>query len=177
MIKTPEEVIKEGVEGYPLRDVIDNLTNEQLLECFDEYANQFVGKTLLWLDDLRNPFLNVEGKVPEGNYKIVWVLNYDEFTEWISRFGLPDIISFDHDLAFEHYTPEEYWSDYEKSKEYQDKQAYTEKTGFDCAKWLVDYCIDNSKSLPKFYAHSANPVGADNIMGILNNYNKFKINE
>ena len=42
----------------------------------------------------------------------------------------------------------------------------------DCAKWLVDFCMDNKVELPKFYVHSANPVGADNIRGLLNNFIK-----
>ena len=132
-------------------------------------------KTLLWLDDLRNPFINAEGKVPNSihDWNINWVLNYEEFVTWITMYGLPDTISFDHDLADEHYTPEEYWDDYDRSKAYQDIQMYQEKTGVDCAKWLVNYCMDNSKRLPEFYVHSANPVGADNIRGLLNNYLKY----
>lgn len=129
-------------------------------------------KKILWLDDYRNPFLNIEGKVPNIDGVIEWVLNYDEFTLWINKFGLPDVISFDHDLADEHYTPEEFWFPYEKSKEYQDAQIYKEKTGMDCAKFLVDYCIDNNVKLPNFYVHSANPVGANNILGLLTNYVK-----
>jgi hypothetical protein len=129
---------------------------------------------ILWLDDLRNPYIDLEGKVPKIEGCIIeWVLNYEQFVQWIEKFGLPDIISFDHDLADEHYTPEQYWSDYEKSKEYQESQNYQEKTGMDCAKWLIDYCIDRKLDLPEFYVHSANPVGADNILGILNNYKKF----
>lgn len=42
----------------------------------------------------------------------------------------------------------------------------------DCAKWLVDYCIDNGQPLPIFYVHSVNPVGADNIRGLLNGFAK-----
>lgn len=130
---------------------------------------------LLWLDDLRNPFLNDEGKVPTIYKHVEWVLNYEQFVSWITKFGLPGAISFDHDLADEHYTPEIYWTDYEKSKEYQEKveMNYQEKTGLDCAKWLVDYCMDNNSDLPIFYSHSANPVGRDNILGLLNNYYKF----
>lgn len=129
-------------------------------------------KKILWLDDFRNPFLNIEGRVPKENGIIEWVLNYDEFVLWIEKFGLPDIISFDHDLADEHYTPEEYWNDYEASKAYQESQDYKEKTGMECAKWLVNYCIDNEKALPIFYVHSANTVGADNIRLYLENYIK-----
>lgn len=127
---------------------------------------------ILWLDDVRNPFLNIEGKVPKGPSSIEWVLNYEQFTQWIEKFGLPKVISFDHDLADEHYTPEKYWNNYELSKDYQEAQNYTEKTGMDCAKWLVEYCMDNNEPLPTFYSHSANPVGRDNILGLLNNYLK-----
>ena len=127
---------------------------------------------ILWLDDLRNPYINLEGKVPNVNGTVEWVLNYEQFTQWVEKFGLPNIISFDHDLADEHYTPEKYWHDYDLSKEYQDSQDYQEKTGLDCAKWLIDYCMDNNQKLPEFYIHSANPVGADNIRNILENYKK-----
>lgn len=125
---------------------------------------------ILWLDDLRNPFLDIEGRVPKENGTIEWVLNYEQFVMWIEKFGLPDLISFDHDLADEHYTPKEYWDDYQLSKQYQESQNYQEKTGMDCAKWLIDYCMDNNLKLPKFYSHSANPVGRDNILGIFENY-------
>ena len=127
---------------------------------------------VLWLDDLRNPYLDIEGRVPKVGGTVEWVLNYEQFVQWIEKFGLPDIISFDHDLADEHYTPPEYWHDYEVSKKYQESQDYQEKTGMDCAKWLVEYCMDNQEKLPTFYVHSANPVGADNIRGLLENYIK-----
>jgi|TARA_R110000796_G_scaffold29731_1_gene79954 hypothetical protein len=124
-------------------------------------------KNLLWLDDIRNPFIDEEKRVPIGNDKwnINWVLNYEQFVQWIEIYGLPDAISFDHDLADEHYTPEYFWDDYEESKKFQEwrGKTYQEKTGMDCAKWLVDFCMDNKVELPKFYVHSANPVGADKI--------------
>lgn len=41
---------------------------------------------------------------------------------------------------------------------------FKEKTGLDCAKWLVNYCMDNSKDLPStILVHSQNPVGKQNI--------------
>ena len=130
-------------------------------------------KKLLWLDDLRNPFLNEELKVPNGNceWDINWVLNFEQFTKWIEMYGLPDAISFDHDLAPEHYTPEYFWSDYDASKKYQEwkKPFYTEFTGEHCAKWLVDYCNTNKLYLPAYYIHSANPVGVDFILNVLIN--------
>ena len=128
--------------------------------------------TFLWLDDYRDPFIDYEGKFPKeykNSYK-VWVKNYDEFVDFIISFSLPDVISFDHDLADEHYTPSKYWNDYDASKAYQENQNYKEKTGMECAKWLVDYCIDNDEELPAYFVHSANPVGADNIRYLLNNF-------
>lgn len=119
-------------------------------------AVNYSADRMLWLDDLRNPFINIEGRIPKENLIIDQVLNYEQFVQWIEKYGLPRIISFDHDLADEHYTPEEYWHDYQISKEYQDAQNYQEKTGMDCAKWLIDYCIDNKKPLPIFYVHYLN---------------------
>jgi hypothetical protein len=126
---------------------------------------------ILWLDDLRNPFLDIEGRVPKEKGVIHWVLNYRQFVDWIIKYGLPDIISFDHDLAEEHYTPEYFWDDYDESKKYQEWRGntYKEHTGEVCAKWLVDYCDGNNLDLPKCYVHSANPVGADFILNALKN--------
>jgi hypothetical protein len=133
-------------------------------------------RKILWLDDLRNPYIDLEGRVPKEEGSVEWVLNYEQFVQWIEKFGLPYLISFDHDLADEHYTPEYFWNDYEESKRFQEwkGQTYKEKTGMECAKWLVEYCLDNNTELPLFYSHSANPVGADNILGLLNNFKKRK---
>lgn len=117
-----------------------------------------IGGKLLWIDDIRDPFLDKEGKVPKEASEIHWVLKYHQFVDWITENGLPDIISFDHDLSDIHIN----------------KSTYKEKTGMDCAKWLVEYCMDKDLDLPQFYVHSANPVGADNINGVLNNYKKFR---
>jgi len=45
----------------------------------------------------------------------------------------------------------------------------TEKTGYDCAKWLVDQWLDGSPVVD-IRVHSANGVGAGNICGIIWNY-------
>jgi len=129
-------------------------------------------KRLIWLDDIRDPFNDdwLTFIPEEGPFNTIWVKNYDEFTSEIEANGMPDIISFDHDLAPEHYTPPEYWGDYEKSKKYQERQIYTEKTGHSCAKWLINYSLNNHVKLPRYYVHSANPVGADNIRGVLHHY-------
>lgn len=89
----------------------------------------------LYLDDLR--------PIPDG---FVGVRSYVEFVNYISQNGLPDFISFDHDLGLE-------------------------ESGFDCAKWLVNYCLDTDYRLPQFDVHSQNPVGKENILSLLNNFN------
>lgn len=90
----------------------------------------------LYLDDVRNP--KTEG----------WTIvrNYDEFVKDIEENGLPDEISFDHDLGEDI------------------------KTGYDCAKWLCNYCWTNGIPIPTYNVHSANPVGRDNIIGILKSF-------
>ena len=44
------------------------------------------------------------------------------------------------------------------------------KDGYDCAKWLVEYCIDYNKELPLYNIQSANPVGKENIDKLLKNF-------
>ena len=128
-------------------------------------------KTILWLDDLRNPeeriWLDklIEFGINTSYYNIIWVKTYREFVNWIKKYGLPDGICFDHDLADNHKLRSEL-----DVTEWYDMTENSEYTGYDCAKWLVEYCMDNGEELPKFYVHSANPVGADNIRGLLNNY-------
>jgi len=132
---------------------------------------------ILWLDDVRNPFENDREWLifaPILGDEVIWVKNYDEFVGWITENGLPDGIAFDHDLADEHYAPKEHWDD--KYNQWVETQNFTEKTGMDCAKWLVDYCIDNNKPLPLFSSQSANPCGRDNILGLLTNFLKSQTN-
>jgi hypothetical protein len=88
-------------------------------------------KKLLFLDDCREPIdcskymyiTGVDCRVYHENWSIV--RSYDQFIEWINQNGLPNLISFDHDLGDV------------KDNDY-------EYTGMDCAKWLVDYCLDNN---------------------------------
>jgi len=130
-------------------------------------------KKLLWLDDYRNPFdKEVDWMMFSAigrDVEIHWVKSYDEFTAWIEENGLPDAINFDHDLG-EDIAKERVSKG--MSKRAARKLKRETLSGFDCTKWLVNYCIDNKKSLPKWYTHSANPVGRDNINAYLTNYNK-----
>ena len=135
-------------------------------------------KRLLWLDDYRNPYSKeIDWMVfsPIGrNVEIFWVRTYNEFVDWISLNGLPDGICFDHDLgiildpnAEKIQMYKGVISDYSISH-YDDE----EKTGYDCAKWLVEYCIENKVDLPLYSIISANPVGKENIDKLLKNFIK-----
>jgi len=135
-------------------------------------------KHRIYLDDVRTP-------IEDPNFKDVeWIVvrSYAEFTSKVEELGLENIlmISLDHDLGdtamkeyFENVSPN-YTLDYNNIQE---------KTGYDCAKWIVDHYYDNyatqeSRSekktsgivFPAIYTHSANPIGSANIMGYINNF-------
>lgn len=120
-----------------------------------------ITKKLLFLDDIRYPREAYYYTKQEVFIREDWniVRNYQQFVNWILKKGLPEMISFDHDLGDEHLIN-------------TDDLAFAEKTGYDCAKWLIEYCIDHHVDLPKFYSHSMNPVGKENIINLLDNFKK-----
>ncbi len=74
------------------------------------------------------------------------VRSYHDFIHIInSSFDKIDCISFDHDLG-------------------------DTFSGFDCAQFLIKYCMDKQKIPPQTYSHSSNPVGRENIIELFNNY-------
>lgn len=128
----------------------------------------------IYLDDLRTP----------TNPEWIVVRNYTEFINKITEIGLENIdtISLDHDLGddaiheYVYNTMENYTINYDNIQE---------KTGYDCAKWLVNHFYDLHPTridmhasykkqtpivFPKVLVHSANPIGAANIMGYINNF-------
>jgi len=115
----------------------------------------------VYLDDIRTPV--------ETNWVVV--RNYDEFIKFVSETGLDNIevISLDHDLGDS--AMQEYYNNV--SPNYRlDYNNITEKTGYDCAKWLVEESIKTETRLPEIVVHSANPIGSANITGYINNYLK-----
>lgn len=130
-------------------------------------------KVKIYLDDVRTPIKN----------DWIVVRNYDEFVDKVEEVGIEniDLISFDHDLGdtamkeyFDNVSPN-YTLNYDNIHE---------KTGYDCAKWLVNHFYDKNPEattkhrmfrgtkieFPNVYVHSANPIGASNIMGYINNF-------
>jgi hypothetical protein len=121
----------------------------------------------LFLDDIRNVT-----DVTWGNFQeifglpdnVVTVRNYEQFVAAITNAGLPTVVSFDHDLAEEHYR--------DAIMLFDKADSYKEKTGYDCAKFLFEYCLAHRLSLPKCNIHSMNPVGAQRIYDLLASYDK-----
>ncbi len=100
-----------------------------------------------------------------------WVKNIDEFKTWISKNGMPTLFAFDHDLGDDAYA---LWH---KHRGYVDSEInydeYVTPTGYHCAKWLTDYCIDNKiEFTAEVFSHSMNDKGRQNIISILENFKK-----
>ena len=95
----------------------------------------------IWLDDFRVP------NIPQDE-TIAWVKDYASFVERVVAFGkdISDcIVHFDHDLG-------------------------GEKDGYDCAKFLINWCIDNEYPAPDYDIQSANPIGRENIDSLFKSY-------
>lgn len=99
----------------------------------------------LFIDDERYP--------PDGCTRN-WMIarNIEEVIQCITAHGMPSYVSFDHDLG-----------------------DATTASGYDIAKLLVEYDMDNDPLFCwpddfSFTVHSQNPPGAVNISSYINNY-------
>lgn len=118
----------------------------------------------IFLDDVRRPEDAAKYMHLDIYDDVEWIIvrNYYAFISLIEKKGMPSIISFDHDLAPEHHKKREF--DYDDNKE---------KTGFHCAKWFLNYCLDNKKDpRTKIIIHSMNPYGSLNILSIFESFYK-----
>jgi hypothetical protein len=107
----------------------------------------------LFLDDMRDPtdvtWIDYEGRDPRT---FVVVRDFWEFKRHIVECGIPDFVSFDHDLADVHYSG-----------------VYTrEYTGKECAEFLVGECYRDGVPFPPYKIHSMNPVGVERIRNAIN---------
>lgn len=135
-----------------------------------------MSKYILFVDDVRRPrecMHYMLGRIFDINMyrKDDWIIarSYKEFIDHIRDRGMPDFVSFDHDLADEHYM-KTHVSDF---PEYYSDGTYKEKTGYDCAAFLIEYCMDNNEKFPPYAIHSQNPVGTANIQSLIDNYKKY----
>jgi hypothetical protein len=116
-------------------------------------------KVKIYLDDVRTPVAKNEWVV---------VRNYEEFVDKVTEIGLENIelISLDHDLGD---SAMQEWHNNVYNNYELNYDNITEKTGYDCAKWLVEKWMDGAPVVDVF-THSANAIGSANIMGYINNY-------
>lgn len=112
----------------------------------------------IFLDDIRDP------KEIYDNKDWVIVRNHNDLVSYIIENGMPELISFDHDLSYLHYLYQDN-IDYDKINKY-------EKTGYDSVKWICNYALNNNIKLPKMLFHSYNPVGKKNMIEYHKNFIK-----
>jgi hypothetical protein len=105
----------------------------------------------LFLDDVRWPHQVSWVALPLVEWKIV--RSYQEFVNYVKANGLPKRVTFDHDLGPEHYTYD--WSGTDLYP--------NQDTGYDCVKWLVQYCQDHNLAFPEYHLHTMNVVGLENM--------------
>ena len=107
-------------------------------------------QTLLWLDDERDPSQERWASYfPIKDASVQWVKSHLEFVDWIQANSLPDAVCFDHDLG-------------------------DGLSGMDCAKWLVNFCLDEQLMLPLWNIQSANPIGKRNIAALLGSFERIQ---
>lgn len=104
----------------------------------------------LFLDDLRTVKMVYKDR-EESDFVIV--RNVTNFKMTILEKGLPDFISFDNDLGL-------------------DEHGELAEDGYAAARWLVYESGLDLRNL-NYYVHSANPVAAKQIEGLLKNYIQF----
>jgi hypothetical protein len=100
--------------------------------------------------------------VPNENWVVV--RSYNEFVDTINKLGSPTFVSYDHDIASSHYG-------HGLRGDNIPYDSYTEKTGYDCAKFLIEYCMKKGVKHPLYQVHSMNPVGKVNIISYVESYN------
>ena len=113
-----------------------------------------MNKIIIWIDDIRDPKNYIKFNSNE-QYDIIWCKSYNEFVVALNDINEPYLVCFDHDLG-------------------DINNPNGEKTGYDCAKYLVDFCLDNDIKLPNFHSQSDNVPGRENILNLLENYKKFE---
>lgn len=115
---------------------------------------------ILYLDDERNPendkelmslvFTDPVYKNYAQTPELMVARNFYDFQCLIQTYGLPKLISFDHDLGIED-------TDF----------GQQELNGETCARWLIEYCHANIEPLPEYRFHSENYEGRKTMQSLL----------
>lgn len=121
----------------------------------------------LFLDDIRDV-----DYVKDDGREYVLARSVADAMVLIIQNGLPSHVAFDHDLGWDTLQPIE--GSFLIAAPTQGKEL---PSGFDFAKWLVEFDINGFHDIPETFTwsiHSSNPVGAENINGLLTGYMKHK---
>ncbi len=121
----------------------------------------------LFLDDWRIPrdcatymWQRTDCRIYHEEWDIV--RSYGQFVEWIEKNGVPDLVTFDYDLAdveeLKEELPIEEWFNLDENRVY---------TGLDCVEFLLDFCNKNDFKFPEYVIHSVNPAGCEEMKRIL----------
>ena len=119
----------------------------------------------IFLDDTRNPydvFLQTINPLYEHNHTWEIIRDYDQFISFIINNGVPELISFDHDLDQSHYLPIN-----QTNIDYNNMEI---KCGYHCLEWLINYCEDKKINLPEILIHSQNMEGKRNMERLINSF-------
>ena len=130
----------------------------------------------LFLDDERFPHLGGDQMsaydlTGDKQYKLLdWVIvrNFEDFVKTIEKNGLPEVISFDHDLKDQHYYYYRMYTFYTGWIDYE----VVEGSGYECTKWLINYLLNNDLKSPEILIHTQNIIGAKNIKKEFENFKK-----
>ena len=93
------------------------------------------------------------------------VRSFEAFKELVEKHGVPEFVSYDHDLASEHYG-------HGLDNDTINYSKFRERTGYDCCQFLVRKCFEAGIPHPPYQVHSMNPVGAENIRSYIESYHK-----
>lgn len=126
----------------------------------------------LFLDDIRDPSqavlhdYGVSLCTCSGIHHSEWVVvrSHDDFVHAIENNGLPNVVSFDHDLCFEHMR---HYFDVTRDIGVIEYGNLKTPTGKASAEYLVKECRRQNAPLPTFFIHSANEIGRAEIGKVL----------
>jgi len=120
----------------------------------------------IFLDDIRYPKEVFWVDLPIKPW--ILIRDYNRFIEFVTNKGYaPSFISYDHDLGDAHYR-------HGLNNDEIPYDTYKEKTGYDAAKWMVEFCSKQNIKHPDYAVHSMNPVGKQNIISYIQSYNESK---
>jgi hypothetical protein len=174
--KQPKEIVWDDGNYEAYNGERDNIDYEWEKNENAIKENNMRDLTILWLDDQRDPYkyLNTKSKsatfernkqfydnlLKQYNVNFIWGKNIYQFIDYIEKNGIPQFVSFDHDL-----------NNRGGGEGLSDEQKIN-NNGVNCAKWLFNYCKQIGQPLPKFYVHSANPKHGPEINTVLTSEKK-----